>query len=48
MRYISYLILLIIILIGISFAVLNSESVTFHYYGGARGLPLSVLLVTIS
>lgn len=45
MRYISYLIFLIIVVAGITFAILNSDPVTVHYYTGSRQLPLSVLLV---
>jgi putative membrane protein len=44
-RIISYFFLLIIILFGISFAILNSDSVTINYYLGQKSLPLSLLLV---
>lgn len=45
MRIITYIVLLIVILIGITFAILNPVDVTIHYYIGHRTLPLSLLLV---
>ena len=47
MRIISYFFLLIIVLFGITFATLNSESVTINYYIGQSTLPLSLLLVLV-
>lgn len=47
MRIITYLLIVIIILFGVSFAVLNLESVTVNYYVGQRSLPLSLLLVLV-
>lgn len=47
MRIISYFILLIIILFGMTFATLNSESVTINYYFNQSALPLSLLLVLV-
>ncbi len=47
MRIVTYLLLLIIILIGITFAVLNPAMVTMNYYIGQKTLPLSLLLVTV-
>ncbi len=47
MRIITYLLLLIIILIGITFAVLNPSIVTVNYYFGQKPLSLSLLLVSI-
>lgn len=47
MRIISYIFLLIVIIFGISFASLNSDAVTIHYYLGQRSLPLSLLLVLV-
>jgi len=46
-RIITYLLLLIIILIGITFAVLNPNIVTVNYYVGQKTLPLSLLLVLV-
>ena len=47
MRIISYFFLLIIIIFGMTFATLNSESVTINYYLGQSSLPLSLLLVLV-
>ncbi|RDI42735.1 lipopolysaccharide assembly protein LapA domain-containing protein [Aquicella lusitana] len=47
MRIISYFFLLIIIIFGITFAALNSESVTINYYFDQSSLPLSLLLVLV-
>lgn len=45
MRIISYFFLLIIVIFGMTFATLNSESVTINYYLGESSMPLSLLLV---
>ena len=47
MRIISYFFLLIIIIFGMTFATLNSESVTINYYISQTTLPLSLLLVLV-
>lgn len=47
MRIISYIFLIIVIVLGITFATLNSQTVTINYYVGHRELPLSLLLVSI-
>lgn len=47
MRIVTYLLLLIIILIGITFAVLNPAVVTMNYYIGQKTLPLSLLLAYV-
>ena len=47
MRVVSYFFLLIIILFGMTFATLNSESVTINYYFSQSTLPLSLLLVLV-
>lgn len=47
MRIVTYLLLLIVILIGITFAVLNPNAVTVNYYIGQKTLPLSLLIVFI-
>lgn len=44
MRMIMYIVLIAIVLIGVSFALLNNEVVNFNYYIGQRALPLSLLL----
>ncbi len=45
MRIFSYLILLAIMLIGLTFTSLNSTSVVFNYYLGSKTIALSLLLV---
>jgi lipopolysaccharide assembly protein A len=45
MRIFSYLVLLTIMLIGLTFASLNSTIVSFNYYIGTRDIALSLLLV---
>jgi len=44
MRIFSYLVLLIILLIGVTFACLNAAPVTLRYYIGESNFPLSLLL----
>jgi putative membrane protein len=45
MRIFMCIILLILILLGLSFALLNAEPVVINYYIGSDRLPLSLLLV---
>ncbi|HTM63342.1 MAG TPA: LapA family protein [Gammaproteobacteria bacterium] len=47
MRIISYFFLLAIVIFGMIFAILNSESVTVNYYFNQSTLPLSLLLVIV-
>lgn len=47
MRIITTIILLLIILLGITFASLNSAPVVVNYYLGSCTLPLSLLLVFV-
>ena len=47
MRIISYFFLLVIVIFGMTFATLNSESVTINYYLDQSTLPLSLLLVLV-
>ena len=47
MRMISYFFILIIVLLGMIFAIFNSESVTINYYFDQLTLPLSLLLVMV-
>lgn len=44
MRIISYILVLCVLIMGVTFAVLNHDSVTVHYYIGEQTLPLSLLL----
>jgi len=46
-RILTYFIALIIILLGITFASLNSGPVTIHYYIGQHTFSLSLLLVLV-
>ncbi|MGD9153705.1 MAG: LapA family protein [Gammaproteobacteria bacterium] len=45
MKIFGYLISLIIIILGISFAIKNAAPVTVYYYTGTKQLPLSLLLM---
>ena len=45
MKVFSYIIILLILILGITFAVLNAMPVTVHYYIGTKQMPLSLLLV---
>ena len=45
LRILSLGILLIVLLFGLSFAVLNSDSIIVNYYLGEREIPLSVALI---
>lgn len=45
MKILSYILLIVILLIGVSFSVLNSAPVSINYYVGVCKLPLSFLMV---
>lgn len=45
MRILSYLMLLVIMLVGLTFAALNANIVAFNYYLGSKEIALSLLLV---
>lgn len=45
MRILSYILLLVVILIGVTFAALNHNEVSVNYYIGQSVIPLSFLLV---
>ena len=45
MRIVTYILILLIILLGVTFAGLNAEPVMLNYYVGNAKLPLSLLLV---
>jgi putative membrane protein len=45
MRIIVYIILIILILFGLSFALLNANIVKLNYYLGTVEIPLSLLLL---
>jgi len=44
-RIIIYIILLLVALVGLSFALLNSDIVTLNYYFGKLQAPLSLVMV---
>lgn len=44
-RLIEFLIVLVVVLFGLSFALLNAEPVALDYYLGTSSLPLSLALV---
>ena len=49
MKIINFIIALFIIILGITFAILNAEPVTVHYYVGIKQLPLSfIMAITLS
>ena len=45
MKIFSYLIVLLLLILGVTFALLNASPVTIHYYLGVSQLPLSLLLI---
>ncbi len=46
-RIIIFTILLLVALIGLSFALMNAEAVTLNYYFGKLESPLSLILVIV-
>ena len=45
MRFFKLLFILLVMLVGAAFAVMNAENVNLNYYFGSTDLPLSVVLV---
>jgi lipopolysaccharide assembly protein A len=45
MKIISYIVIIILIILGLTFALLNAQSVTLNYYLGSLNISLSLLLV---
>lgn len=45
MRFFKLLFILLVMLVGAAFAVMNAEHVHLNYYFGSAELPLSVILV---
>jgi putative membrane protein len=45
LRLFGYLLLVILIVLGLSFAVLNAEPVSLNYYFGSSDVPLSMIVV---
>ena len=46
LRLIGYLLLVLLVLVGLSFAVLNAQAVSLNYYLGTLEVPLSMALVS--
>lgn len=46
MRLIGWILLVFVLVLGATFAILNAEFVTVHYYIGKTTLPLSILVVS--
>ncbi len=44
-RLLGFLLLVVLVVLGLSFAVLNSQPVALNYYFGARDIPLSMIVV---
>ena len=44
-KIISYTVLVIVILLGLTFAVMNAEQVRLDFYLGEASMPLSLILV---
>lgn len=44
-RLLGFLLLVILVVLGLSFAVLNSQAVALNYYFGSRDIPLSMVVV---
>ena len=44
-RLFGFLLLVILVVLGLSFAVLNAEPVPLNYYFGYREIPLSMIVV---
>ena len=44
-RLLGFLLLVVLVVLGLSFAVLNAEPVSLNYYFGYRDIPLSMIVV---
>lgn len=44
MKIIRFIVILFVIILGVSFAILNAEPATIHYYVGSKVLPLSLIM----
>ena len=45
MRLLGFGLLIVVVVFGLSFAVLNAEPVSLNYYFGYRDIPLSLVVV---
>lgn len=44
-RLVSFIAFIVVALLGVTFAILNSDIVSIHYYLGTQRMPLSVLML---
>ncbi len=44
-RLFGFVLVVILVVLGLSFAVLNSQAVALNYYFGSRDIPLSMIVV---
>jgi len=44
-RLLGIILLIVLVVLGLTFAVLNSQPVALNYYFGARDIPLSLIVV---
>lgn len=44
-RLVSVIVFIVVALLGVTFAILNSDIVSIHYYLGTQRMPLSVLML---
>jgi putative membrane protein len=45
LRLFGFILLIVLVVLGLSFAVLNAEPVPLNYYFGSRDIPLSMVVV---
>ena len=45
MRLLKLFVVLCLVVLGVSFALINADPITLHYYVGECSMPLSLLLV---
>lgn len=45
MRILRYIVFIVLLLLALSFALLNADAVSINYYLGTSQVPLSILLV---
>lgn len=46
-RLLGFLLLLVVVVVGLAFAVLNAQAVQLNYYFGSTEAPLSLVLVLV-
>ncbi|HHH44232.1 MAG TPA: LapA family protein [Gammaproteobacteria bacterium] len=44
-RLLAFVFVIVLVVVGLSFAMLNSQPVTLNYYFGTRDIPLSLIVV---